>query len=160
MTGWPQSVERVAAFLRESGANARIEEFSPGTPTAEDAARAVGARLGQIVKSLVFRCDGRFFLVMVAGDRRADVGKVAAAAGALDARIATTYEVKEATGFAPGGVAPFPLPDVDAVFVDHGVFAHDVVWVGAGSARHLAALTPADLLRLARARPIDAVATA
>ena len=56
---WPDEVERVAAFLRAAGVEARVEEFRAGTPTAEDAARAVGCELGQIVKSLVFECDGQ-----------------------------------------------------------------------------------------------------
>jgi prolyl-tRNA editing enzyme YbaK/EbsC (Cys-tRNA(Pro) deacylase) len=50
---WPEEVERVAAYLRASGAESRIEEFSHGTPTAEDAAKAVGFDLAQIVKSLL-----------------------------------------------------------------------------------------------------------
>ena len=51
---WPEPVERVSAFLRQMGVESRVEEFSEGTPTAADAARAVGCKLGQIVKSLVF----------------------------------------------------------------------------------------------------------
>src|SRR5207253_1725694 len=85
---WPEEVERVAAYLRESGAESRIEEFSEGTPTAEDAAKAVGCELAQIVKSLVFDCDGRSILVLVPGDRRADTAKISAAAGCSKARIA------------------------------------------------------------------------
>jgi hypothetical protein len=46
---WPEEVERVAAYLRESRAESRIEEFSDGTPTAEDAAKAVGCDLAQFV---------------------------------------------------------------------------------------------------------------
>ena len=154
---WPETVERVATFVRESGTEARIEEFEAGTPTAEDAARAVGAGTDQIVKSLVFVCDGRYVLAMVPGDRRADARKVAAAAGASDAAIAGTAQVQEATGFAAGGVAPFPLPRVDAAFLDRALLRHPAVWVGAGSPRHLAALAPTDLARLARAQTADLV---
>jgi prolyl-tRNA editing enzyme YbaK/EbsC (Cys-tRNA(Pro) deacylase) len=56
---WPEPVERVSAYLAQMGVEARIEEFPEGTPTAADAARAVGCKLGQIVKSLVFDCGGR-----------------------------------------------------------------------------------------------------
>ena len=158
MTTWPEPVERVASFLRDAKAEARVEEFAEGTPTAEDAARAAGCALGQIVKSLVFLCDGRPVLVMVPGDRRADSAKVATAAGCDRAKIAGADDVIKATGFDPGGVAPFPLPGVETVFVDHALLAHDVVWVGAGSSRHMAVLAPDDLVRLTRARAIDAVA--
>jgi prolyl-tRNA editing enzyme YbaK/EbsC (Cys-tRNA(Pro) deacylase) len=150
-------VERVASFLRDAKAEARVEEFAEGTPTAEDAALAAGCALGQIVKSLVFLCDGRPVLVMVPGDRRADSAKVATAAGCDRAKIAGADDVIKATGFDPGGVAPFPLPGVETVFVDHALLAHDVVWVGAGSSRHMAVLAPDDLVRLTRARAIDAV---
>jgi Cys-tRNA(Pro) deacylase len=154
---WPEAVERVASFLRQSGTEARIEEFKLGTPTAEDAARATGARLSQIVKSLVFDCDGRSIVVMVPGDQRADRAKVAAAAGCRQAQIAGVEQVQEATGFEPGAVAPFPLRKVDRVFVDRSLLVHDLVWIGAGSPSHMAAVSPGDLARLARATPMDAV---
>ncbi|MBA2360000.1 MAG: YbaK/EbsC family protein [Actinobacteria bacterium] len=159
-TSWPEPVERVAAFLRQSGVEARIEEFSTGTPTAEDAARAVGCKLGQIVKSLVFDCDGTPVVVLVPGDRRADARKVAREAGAQNAKVAGPDEVRAATGFAPGAVAPFPLPGVSRVLVDRQILVHERVWVGAGSPNHLATLAPGDLVRLAKAQPMDAVAAA
>ena len=154
---WPEPVERVAAFLRAAGVEARVEEFQEGTPTAQHAADAIGCELGQIVKSLLFRCDGRYALVLVPGDRRADRRKIAAATGARTADIAAADEVERATGFEPGAVAPFPLRHVDRVLLDPSLLAHEVVWIGAGSTRHMAALAPGDLLRLAKAEAMDAV---
>ncbi|MBA2569359.1 MAG: YbaK/EbsC family protein [Actinobacteria bacterium] len=157
MTAWPEPVERVAEFLRRNAAEARIEEFVDGTPTAVAAARAVGCKLEQIVKSVVLACDARFVVVLTPGDRRADVGKVGQAAGCGKARMASPDEVLAATGFAAGAVAPFPLPRVHRVYVDRGLLSHKRVWVGAGSPNHMAALSPADLVRLARAHAMDAV---
>ncbi len=154
---WPPPVERVAAMLRDARVEARVQEFSAGTPTAEDASAAVGCDLSQIVKSLVFRCNGRFLLVMVPGDRRADRAKIATAARCERLRTAGPEDVARITGFEPGGVAPFPLPEVEVVLVERSLLAHDLVWVGAGSRRHMAALAPADLVRLTRARAVDAV---
>jgi len=108
MTDWPEPVERVSAFLRAAAVDARIEEFSDGTPTAREAAKAVGCELGQIVKSVVLVCDGAYVLALVPGDRRADEDAVRAAVGATDVRVAKADEVVHATGFEPGGVAPFP----------------------------------------------------
>jgi prolyl-tRNA editing enzyme YbaK/EbsC (Cys-tRNA(Pro) deacylase) len=153
---WPEPVRRVSEYLKQAGAQARIEEFPDGTPTATDAARAVGCELGQIVKSLVVVCDGRPVVALVPGDRRADLGKVALAAEAASARTAAPDEVIAATGFEPGAVAPFPLLNVD-VLMERTLLAHRIVWCGAGSDRHMAGLAPAELARIARARPIDAV---
>ena len=157
MSAWPEPVERVAAYLREAGAEARLEEFAEGTPTAQDAARAVGAATAQIVKSLVFDCGGRYVLVLVPGDRRADPRKVAAAMKSSSATIARPAQVLEATGFRAGGVAPFPLRDVAEVLLDQTLLAHERVWIGAGSEHHLASIAPGELARLARARTIDAI---
>jgi len=156
-TTWPEPVERVAAFLRATGAEARIEEFATETPTAEAAADAVGCTLGQIVKSLVFVCDGTPVVALVPGDRRADSGKVARLAGARRAAIAKPAEVVEATGFEPGGVAPFPLEHVPVVLVERTLVRHPIVWAGAGSDRHMVALSPRELVRLTRGRLEDLV---
>jgi prolyl-tRNA editing enzyme YbaK/EbsC (Cys-tRNA(Pro) deacylase) len=155
---WPEPVERVAAVLRSAAVDARIEEFPSGTPTAEAAAAAVGCELAQIVKSLVFVCDGRFVLVLVPGDRRADAARVAANAGASGARIAAPAEVLDATGFEPGAVAPFPAPRVERVLLDRRLLGREILWIGAGSPKHMAGLTPVDLVRVARAAPADVTA--
>jgi prolyl-tRNA editing enzyme YbaK/EbsC (Cys-tRNA(Pro) deacylase) len=149
-------VQRVARALREGRVEARIEEFHDGTPTAADAAAATGASVDRIVKSLVFSCDGRAIVVMVPGDRRADTKKIAAAAGCDRVKAVGADAVEELTGFSAGGVAPFPLPGIRTVLIDRALLAHELVWIGAGSSKHMAALAPADLVRLARARPVDA----
>jgi prolyl-tRNA editing enzyme YbaK/EbsC (Cys-tRNA(Pro) deacylase) len=152
---WPEPVERVAAALRAAAVESRLEEFLAATPTAEAAAEAVGCELAQIVKSLVFVCDQGFVLALLPGDRRADPGKVATACESEHARIATADEVVAATGFEPGGVAPFPNPRVVRVLLERMLLAHEIVWVGAGSPRHLAGLAPVELLRVANAAPVD-----
>ena len=147
----------MSSFLRDAGAEARIEEFSDGTPTAADAAAAVGCELAQIVKSLVLVCDGRPVVALVPGDRRGDPAKVARAAGTESARFASPDEVQEATGFEPGAVAPFPLPRVETILIERSLLKHRIVWAGAGSAKHMVGLAPVELERLARARPMDVV---
>jgi Cys-tRNA(Pro)/Cys-tRNA(Cys) deacylase len=152
---WPEPVARVAEVLRRAGVDARVEEFPEGTPTASAAAKAVGSSRAQIVKSLVFICDGRPTLALVPGDRRADELKVALAAGTRSARVARPDEVLASTGFEPGGVAPFPAPGVSQVLMSSELLLHDRIWVGAGSERHMAGLSPLDLERLTQARPAD-----
>ena len=155
VAAWPEPVERVSSFLRDSGAEARIQEFSDGTPTAADAAAAVGCGLDQIVKSLVLVCGDKPVVALVPGDRRGDPMKVARALGTESARIASAKEVESATGFAPGAVAPFPLPNVDTVLMERSLLQHPLVWAGAGSSRHLVGIAPVELGRLARAKPMD-----
>jgi len=152
---WPEPVARVAEVIERAGIDARVEEFPEGTPTAGAAAKAVGASRAQIVKSLVFVCDGRPTLALVPGDRRADENKVAAAAGTRYARVARPDEVRAATGFEPGGVAPFPASGVSQVLMAGELLVHDRVWIGAGSERHMAGIPPLDLMRLTNARTAE-----
>ena len=152
---WPEPVARVAEIIKRAGIDARVEEFPEGTPTAGAAAKAVGASRAQIVKSLVFVCDGRPTLALVPGDRRADETKVATAAGTRAARVARPEEVIAATGFEPGGVAPFPAPGISQVLMAGELLAHERVWVGAGSERHMAGISPLDLVRLTNARTAE-----
>jgi prolyl-tRNA editing enzyme YbaK/EbsC (Cys-tRNA(Pro) deacylase) len=130
---WPEPVERVSAVLRAAAVDARVEQFDEGTPTARDAAKAVACELSQIVKTLVFVCDGAFVLALVPGDRRADERAVAQAVGASSVRVAKADEVVQATGFEAGGVAPFPQLQVSQTLIDSSFFAHGIVWIGAGT---------------------------
>ena len=155
MHTWPEPVERVAAVLRAQGVDARIAEFAEGTSTAAAAAEAVGCEAAQIVKTLVFVCDGLPVLALVPGDRRADPAKVAAAAGAGYARVASPDEVLAATGFEPGGVAPFPAPKVSRVLIARELLQHETIWAGAGSSRHILGIAPADAVRLTNAEQAD-----
>jgi prolyl-tRNA editing enzyme YbaK/EbsC (Cys-tRNA(Pro) deacylase) len=158
VTAWPEPVERVSSYLRGAGAEARIEEFPEGTPTAADAAAAVGCELAQIVKSLVVVLDDeRVAVALVPGDRRGDTQKIARAANSASAGVASAEQIVRATGFEPGAVAPFPLPGVDVVLVDRSLLRHPTVWAGAGSHRHVVGLAPEELRRLTRARALDLV---
>lgn len=156
-SGWPEPVERVASFLRETGAEARLEELGSETPTAEAAADAIGCTLGQVVKSLVLLCDEQPVVALVPGDRKADTGKIARLASARRAAIARPGDVVRTTGFRPGTVAPFPLPHVPVVLVERTLARHPVVWVGGGSEHHMVALSPRELVRLTRGRVEDVV---
>lgn len=157
---WPEPVERVASFLRETGAEARLEELSGTAPTAAGVADLLGCTLGQIVKSLVLMADGSPVVALVPGDRRADTGKIARLLESRRVAVATAQEVVAATGFPPGGVSPFPLDRVPTVLVERTLLRHAVVWAGAGSDRHVVSTSPDELVRLTRGRVEDVVAEA
>ena len=86
---------------------------------------------------------------------RADKAKVAAAVGAEKARVAGADLVVEATGYPPGGVAPFGLRAVERVLIDKRLLGSGTLWVGAGSERHMAGLPATELVRVARAQQFD-----
>jgi prolyl-tRNA editing enzyme YbaK/EbsC (Cys-tRNA(Pro) deacylase) len=104
-------------------------ELSDSTRTAEEAAAAVGCELGQIVKSVVLMDGaGEPMLCLCAGDRRVDIDRVAAGA-----RMARGKEVKEATGFAIGGVPPLGHDRPLRTVVDASLRRFETVWCAAGT---------------------------
>ncbi len=149
------TAQRVADAGRRAGLELEIRQFPEGTRTAEDAARAIGCTVAQIVKSLVFMADERPILALVSGADRVDVGRLAAATEAVETRRATGDEARSATGFAIGGVPPFGHGSPLTVLVDPGLLAHEVVWAAAGLPDAVFPIRPDDLVRVSGARVAD-----
>lgn len=141
------NVARVTDAARAAGVDISVERFPEGTRTAADAARAVGCEVGQIVKSLVFMADARPVVALVSGANRVDLGRLATAVGATEARRADGDEARAATGFAIGGVPPFGHGSQVAVVIDRDLLAFDRVWAAAGLPDAVFAIAPDDLLR-------------
>ena len=143
------------AALIAAGIEAEIQEFPAGTRTADDAARALGTTAAQIVKSLVFLADGHPILALVSGANRVDERKLAAAAGVQRVAKAAADRVREATGYAIGGVPPVghrrPLP----AFLDQDLMQYEVVYAAAGTPTAVFPVTPGELIRASRAQPVD-----
>jgi prolyl-tRNA editing enzyme YbaK/EbsC (Cys-tRNA(Pro) deacylase) len=140
----------LAGLLREF----EVRSFPEGTRTAEDAARAIGCSLGQIVKSLVFTAAGRPVVALVSGENRLDPRRLAQLAGEPVAK-ADAETTRAATGFAIGGVPPFghssPLP----VYIDRDLLQYPIVWAAAGRPDSVSAIEPARLVEVSGAEPAD-----
>ena len=143
------------AALRAAGLNADIQEFPAGTRTAEDAARALGTTVAQIVKSLVFLADGRPVLALVSGANRVDERKLAAACGAQRVEQADADTVRETTGFGIGGVPPVGHHRPLRTFIDQDLLRHDLVYAAAGTSTAVFPVTPGELIRASGAQPVD-----
>jgi Cys-tRNA(Pro) deacylase len=148
------SVQRVVDAARELGLEIEVREFPEGTRTAEDAARAIGVSAGQIVKSLVF-IAGQPVICLVSGPNRLDTGRLTALTGASDVRRASADEVREATGFAVGGVPPFGHVHPVPVYCDADLLQHETVWAAAGTPMAVFAAKPGDLVRACGATVAD-----
>ncbi len=158
----PSSVARVRAALEAAGHPDTITEFPEGTRTAADAAAAVGCDVAQIAKSIVFRAGGktgsRAAVIVTSGANRVDPAKAAAALGIALARADADW-VREATGFAVGGVAPLGHTSPPLLLLDEDLLALDPIWAAAGSPRHVFRTTAAELRRITGAA-VAAVAAA
>lgn len=143
-------MSRFESWLGASGLELTVRRFPQGTRTAEDAARAIGCQVAQIVKSLVFLVDGAPVVALVSGANRLDAARLGALAGGRVTRAGAEV-ARAATGYAIGGVPPFghasPLP----VWMDRDLERFEVVWAAAGRPDAVFAITPARLRDLSRA---------
>lgn len=120
---------KLADRLRAAGLEIEPVELEASTRTAADAAAAVGSELGQIVKSVVLiDGNGDPVLCLCAGDRMIDL-----AALGDGVRMARGGEVKEATGFAIGGVPPLGHDRPLRTVVDRSLTRFETVWCAAGT---------------------------
>ena len=139
------TAQRLQERLHELGLEVEIRELSDSTRTAQEAADAVGAELGHIVKSLVFMEGDTALLCLCAGDRRVDTTKLGE-----DVRQAKGDEVREATGFAIGGVPPLGHERPVRTVVDESLRRFETVWCAGGTPH---AVFPVETERLIAAVP-------
>lgn len=155
------NVVRVSDAAAALGLDLAHAEFPEGTRTAADAAAAIGVEVGQIVKSLVFLLDGQPVMALVSGANRLDEARLATALGGAVVERADAAVVREATGYAIGGVPPFGHATALPLAIDEDLLAYDEVWAAAGTPRDVFPIAPSALLEatggtVARLRPDDA----
>jgi prolyl-tRNA editing enzyme YbaK/EbsC (Cys-tRNA(Pro) deacylase) len=129
---WPESVERIAIFLRGAGAEGRLEEVLPG------AEHPPGLRL----RTAAFESGDGLVVALLPAGRELDREKLGRAASAGPLREVETPE--------------FPFAGARVV-LDRLALTSPEVWLEAGSSRHLLGLPPAGLVRLVRAQVADLV---
>ena len=146
--------DRFRAALDAASLDCEIRTLSNSVRTAQEAAEAVGCPVGEIAKSLVFRAGDRAIVAVMSGDHRLDPGKLSAALGAEVGRADADF-VREATGFAIGGVPPLGHATPLDVFMDADLFRFDRIWAAAGGPFSLFAIEPARLRDASRATVMD-----
>ncbi len=150
------AIQRVLDAAARKGVTLEVRVFPETTHTAADAAAAVGAELGQIVKSLVFVVpadDGTVepILCLVAGPNRVDLARLAAVVGDQRIRRASAREANELTGFVIGGIPPIGHARAIRAIMDPDLGRFPVVWAAAGTDTAVFPVPPATLRTLANA---------
>jgi Cys-tRNA(Pro) deacylase len=140
---------RVQALLHEHGLDVRVVEFEQPTRTSAEAAAAIGCTVAEIAKSVVFRGreSGQAVIVVASGDNRVSEKKVAALLGEKLGRADADF-VREATGYAIGGVSPLGHAQPVKLVLDEDLQRFGTVWAAAGTPFSVFPLAPDDLRRI------------
>ena len=143
------SAKRFQDALKARGLTHQVTELPQGTRTSIEAAQAVGCRVGQIAKSLIFKGKntGQAVLVVASGSNRVNEAL-------LSNLVSEPIEmpdadfVRDQTGFSIGGVPPFSHSQPLETFIDEDLLQYQEIWAAAGNPRAVFPLTPQDLLEL------------
>ena len=140
------SAQKVQKALQDLGLSCEVVQMQATTRTAEDAARAVGCEVGQIVKSLIFegKQSHRPILVVASGANRVNE-KILGRQISEPVKMANAEFVREMTGFAIGGVPPLAHRNPLTVFIDEDLLTYSEIWAAAGTPRAIFKLTPENL---------------
>ena len=126
--------DAILARLESAGVPYRHLQHEP-THSSEDSARVRGesTRIGG--KSLVFKADDGFKVLVISAALRAKSSAVRKAFGSSRLRFATLEELAELTGgLVPGSVPPFGRPIVPLpLFVDVSVLNNERIAFNAGT---------------------------
>jgi prolyl-tRNA editing enzyme YbaK/EbsC (Cys-tRNA(Pro) deacylase) len=141
--------------LAALGLDAEVVTLDRSARTAAEAAAALGCRVDQIAKSLVFRLreSGQALLVVTSGANRVDEAAVGAIVGEPLDKADAAF-VREQTGFAIGGVAPVGHARPLATLIDQHLLTWPHIWAAAGHPSTVFRLDPADLVRVTRGRVV------
>jgi prolyl-tRNA editing enzyme YbaK/EbsC (Cys-tRNA(Pro) deacylase) len=152
----PASSRRVQEALVARGLDTTIVYLERAARTSEEAAAAVGCRVDQIAKSLVFRLarSGAPLLVIASGAHRVDEARVAALVGEPLGKADAEF-VRAHTGFAIGGVAPLAHPAPLATLIDAHLMGWDRIWAAGGHPHTVFPLAPSELVRITGGRVVD-----
>ena len=133
MNDLPPASHRVLTAATELGLRVEIKVMPESTRTAAEAAKACGCTVGQIVKSLIFqgKTSGKPYLLLVSGTNRVNEHTIEHVVGEPIGRPDADF-VRDATGFAIGGIPPLGHPTPLKTWLDEDLLQYETVWAAAG----------------------------
>jgi len=134
----------------------RPYEVDPNDLTAISVARKINLPAEQVFKTLLAQTNtGDHVFAVIPGDAELDLKKLAHAAGAKKAELASLKQVEPLTGYIRGGVTVMAARKPFPAFADETIELHDIISISAGQRGLQLILTPADYLRATAATLAD-----
>lgn len=124
-SGYAANIEMApvtAEYSRQEEPAGELEKKeTPSQRTIEEVAGFLQTEKEKCIKSLLFKVDDRFVLVLSRGDHEINDIKVKNLFGARTAELATQEETKQAMGCAAGFLGPIGAPEKIEIAADHAV---------------------------------------
>lgn len=143
-----QAIDPVLDELDRKGIPYRLFQHPGPLRSLEQAAVERGQDPGQVVRSILFRCSGgSYVMVLAPGPGQISWPALRRYLGVSRISMASPEEVLEQTGYPTGAVCPFGLPGPMRVIADETLFKLDEVSLGSGVRARALIIKTADLRR-------------
>ena len=138
----------VSLALDQLGIAHTVFHHSGQVNSLEQAAQERNQRLGQVVRSILFRLSGNEYLMaLVAGPKQISWKALRKHVGQSRLTMASEDEVFAVTGYRIGTVSPFGLPRPLRILIDENVLKEDEISIGSGMHGAAVVMNSADLRR-------------
>ena len=127
-----EPVKRAQKSIKEFDPNLKVIVLENTARTANDAATALGCKVGAIVKSLLFKAGENFVLCLVSGNKRCSLNKLKKILNEKDVFMANPVDVKRVTGYTIGGVSPIGHLTKIKIYIDENLKNFDFIFAAAG----------------------------
>ena len=127
-----EPVKRAEKSIKEFDPSLKIVCLEQTARTAQDAATALGCKVGAIVKSLLFKAGDSYVLCLVSGDKRCSLNKLKKILDEKDVSMANPEDVKKITGYTIGGVSPTGHLKKIKIFIDETLNRFSSIFAAAG----------------------------
>ena len=127
-----EPVKRAEKSIKEFDPNLSVIVLEQTARTANDAATALGCKVGAIVKSLLFKAGVKFVLCLVSGDKRCSLKKLKKILNEKDVSMANPEDVKRVTGYTIGGVSPIGHLTKIKIYIDENLKNFTSIFAAAG----------------------------
>ena len=127
-----EPVLRAEKSLKQFNPDIKVIVLEQTARTANDAATALGCKVGAIVKSLLFKAGDSYVLCLVSGDKRCSLNKLKKILDEKDVSMATPEDVKKVTGYTIGGVSPTGHLIKIKIFIDETLNRFTSIFAAAG----------------------------
>ena len=127
-----EPVLRAEKSLKQFNPDLKVIVLEQTARTANDAATALGCKVGAIVKSLLFKAGDCYVLCLVSGDKRCSLNKLKKILNEKNVSMAKPDDVKKITGYTIGGVSPVGHLSKIRIYVDNNLERFKTVFAAAG----------------------------
>tara|TARA_Y100001970_G_C13617196_1_gene547689 strand:- start:41 stop:523 length:483 start_codon:yes stop_codon:yes gene_type:complete len=127
-----EPVKRAEKSIKDFDSNLNVIVLDKTARTANDAATALGCKVGAIIKSLLFKAGEKFVLCLVSGDKRCSLNKLKKILNEKDVSMASPEDVKRVTGYTIGGVSPVGHFIKTKIYIDENLKNFNSLFAAAG----------------------------